>query len=694
MKLNKLVNSLLTASCLSLSISACIPNAGDDNDPTRTGNNSYESTHQLSSPSLVAKNNKYFDNGFKNYMVKGFLDSILSGGIFSFPASFGFGLLTNYLNGLITGDPNKPILDKLEAMDAKLDKLQKSMDIQLNMSGTLLETVRTFYEKQMKKNLLDKIAVVTRDKNNIQIKYRVNYENKKAFENFTADQDNGDALFNYAKDNCKYETLAAIGAKNALSIAVDKQNYQNTRLKANIDQTHDIAIIYETFKANYATNMAGDGELLNNFKVARNDYVDTLMRIRLDGDVMPYVDYFNKEVLILLSNIYGPYQQIYNMELTNLAYRYACGADVSSSLYLADLPPSMGLNGYKQATERLNSQYNQTFESMQTILSEKVKPITQAELYKEINTKLFRADRPFLAESNFSDNIDSINKCNIMNLAFERVSGQEYTAGSRLVHLKAKCLIKKNAISREYVNAEITAPYYQEGNRIIRYPFSGIYFDPEQKRLKVSDQSGNTATDLKNDDVIDGLCNARNDIDRWNNNDKVADDHYENQYNGGRYYQAFDIDMSPSIFTSPTRYSQDRDLPGLPPKTWTNIKDGSGGKISSSKVFVAKVDNPSHDVRIVNYLAMAGSQPFCIRLQGFHYYSNKFAQINFGINCIGKDCKRETKEKLYLGNHTWVETSGKYTGEYNDSDQATNGIGKWKINATLPSPSIETIKSK
>jgi hypothetical protein len=400
---------------------------------------------------------------------------------------------------------------------------------------------------------------------------------------------------------------------------------------------------------------------------------------------------FNGQILLYQSKIFGSYQKLYNIQLAQLAYRYASGANIQlNNLDLHDVKAT-GFDGFKQAVLVLNATYNRLFTQLTSEIKTNFSPINDVELYNFINI-VFNSERPLLDKNTFvlnSQGTINLGSCIINSFTFNEVNRSSGN-NAGVATLGARCVVKYDSQRHEatYINTSIDIPYVMSGGDIKRYAVSGIYFDQQSQQLKTADQTGNTASDLNSDDV-NKLCNTSNDIGRGWNVNKVADNVWTGQFEG-RKYAGFEIKTNQNIYVYPIKHTPaNNEIAGLPASNWTMSTSGYSASIAGRFHAVDRVSTPELNTRNISYLALSSGKAVCINILAYHYNGNVDVKTEFGVHGIIKDTSRVDSKNLSFDNGSTLNIDGyidypsKYSHDY-------WGKGFWNITSSQPAPVYTT----
>lgn len=668
MKLNKLICSLMIIG--STSLTACMPsNVGGANNALVTSESAHTESNVASKNGLPTDARETVD-----YVAKGIASAALD-------LPFGpLKFISNFaIDGIITaifGEQKDQTLETLEQMNKKLDKIYTNLETAIGISETTATTLSQFYASNMMNDWANGLSKIDNLANEVTSKYS-NLATQRVFgSSITSGQ--LEKLYTYAQQQGKSkDTLLALDAMI---------NYRTSKVGTSSD-------LFNAFSTNFKSS-GGSGEIMVKLNKGKQNYLNALVNIAAHPDFMAKIHDFNGQILLYQSKIFGSYQKLYNIQLAQLAYRYASGANIQlSNLDLHDVKAT-GFEGFKQAVLVLNETYNRLFAQLTSEIKTNFSPINDAELYSFVNV-VFNSERPLLARNTFVlNNQGTIHpgSCIINNFTFNEVNRSSGN-NAGVATLGARCIVKYDSQRHEatYINASIDIPYVMSGGVIKRYAVSGVYFDQQSQQLKTADQTGNTATDLNSDDV-NKLCNTSNDIGRGWNVNKVADNVWGKI---SRYYQGFEINTDANVYIYPVKYTPaENEIAGLPANSWTTSEGGYSASITGRLHQVASVDSPELNTRNTSYLAIDNGKAFCVNILAYHYNQNYSVKTEFGIHSIIKNSTRIDSKNLMFDNGSNLKIDGYIKDENNMSYKMRymddRGKGFWNITSSTPTPVYTT----
>ncbi|AUR51028.1 hypothetical protein [Aquella oligotrophica] len=669
MKLNKLICSLMIIG--STSLTACMPsNVGGANNASVTSESAHTESNVASKNGLPTDARETVD-----YVAKGIASAALD-------LPFGpLKFISNFaIDGIITaifGEQKDQTLETLEQMNKKLDKIYTNLETAIGISETTATTLSQFYASNMMNDWANGLSKIDNLANEVTSKYS-NLATQRVFGNsITSGQ--LEKLYAYAQQQGKSkDTLLALDAMI---------NYRTSKVGTSSD-------LFNAFSTNFKSS-GGSGEIMVKLNKGKQNYLNALVNIAAHPDFMAKIHDFNGQILLYQSKIFGSYQKLYNIQLAQLAYRYASGANIQlSNLDLHDVKAT-GFEGFKQAVLVLNETYNRLFAQLTSEIKTNFSPINDAELYSFVNV-VFNSERPLLDKNTFVlNNQGTIHpgSCIINNLTFNEVNRSSGN-NAGVATLGARCVVKYDSQRHEatYINTSIDIPYVMSGGVIKRYAVSGIYFDQQSQQLKTADQTGNTATDLNSDDV-NKLCASGNDIGRNRNVVDLADNKYVSR-EGARFYQEFGIKADTNVFIYPVKDATDKKDTGLPSKDWTRVRGTYSAEIKAGLHKVNWVKKPDMDTYNTSYLGLANGKAFCVNMIAYHYNNNDSVKTEFGIHGVGNNSLRVDNKNITFNSGNYLQISGLIfkENELNDKpyDWGLNGIGLWNITSSTPTPVYTT----
>ncbi len=467
MKTNKL-KQISCAIMGSLMLASCDNNVGG----TQQANSNLTSPMktqitQASNPAKVTP-----ETGAKpvNYIRESIIDSF-AGNFFAFPGNFAFNLLSSWLGGYIfQDDTQQQVFDTLKDIQNKLLEMDQKLEKSLSISNDTLRVLGEFYHRQMGDNLWETLQQPQQSANFIRARY-TDFNKSQAFGSNDIKADELDKLYNYALSQCgNKQIFDAIGARS-------EKSTQALSLSQN-----NISMLYNDFVSEYASPISGGaGEFYNQLRNRKQNYIDALFTDIPSSDFMSKIDYYNYQNMLYKNTLIGSYQQLYNMQLTQLAYKYACGANIK--IVSPQLNQSwQGKTGFTEAAKALNIEYNQTYQQLQNNLESSFTLIQNQELYSRVN-KLFNTE--LLDNSSFNSNQLTQGQCSLTGLVFEKLD--ELTSNTHgIARITAKCMLEQNADkTARFSTVKQDVPYRNVGTQITGTPYNHLRFDVNYPKMLV-----------------------------------------------------------------------------------------------------------------------------------------------------------------------------------------------------------------
>lgn len=467
MKLKKLS---LVVLCSGVILGGCNSNAGDDNDPTRAGNNSYVTTaapNTVTTKQLTAAGN----GSFTNYAVTGLAETFLSNGIFAIPG----GLFTNWLSDWLFGDSMDPILDKLDQIQESLTKIDEKLTTNLALSQATVEKLQEFMKKYENDQIRLSFKELEETHRETQNKYD-GFKTQGVFApNITAKD--LDKIYNLAKGNCN---------SRGIYEAIDAKSSNSTRkLQSGGAGDFEVDDIYTNFKNTYITvDPAAVGSFWSLFKLRRDRYLkDAFASVLVGGkeDKMDYVNFYNSQAASYAAKLFNTYQTMYNMQLAQLSYSYACDANIEMENLNVN-HTIKGLDGFKTAVNVLNKTYNANFTELQQHVAKYMGAVDNNELRDLINNELFAKthfnNSRLLQPETFVVNPTNTGECQINSFTTSSPNGSNEIG---LADIQARCIVdsKKNGNKLQVRTSNIhqQIPFIREGVKITKSGLYGINLD-------------------------------------------------------------------------------------------------------------------------------------------------------------------------------------------------------------------------
>lgn len=384
--------------------------------------------------------------------------------------------------------------------------------------------------------------------------------------------------------------------------------------------------MFTTFTTTYSAESSTLGEASAYKKVAtaktnyKNAMVSTFPKTQ---DFMSYIRRYNYTVKYYGMNLLASYQKLYNMQLAQLAYHYACNSAIEFS-NLGNLSGS-GESGFEQSVTNLNTEYAAKFTNLNSNVNNYFSSISNTEIYTMINTQIFSSSKPLLNSTTFNNNVADVGTCTVSQLKFN----QTYTnsgSSNGIIDLNAICVKSKTGSEAETKYESTTIyldiPYHSsEGKKIDRYGLSNIKYESA-----TNDFTNDINTDFMTSDDMKYIA-------------------YENResYAYGYYWankESMNI-IAPSFYEEHNTLKQEND--------WE--KDFQGFKVSSS------TDGLKFYTNAYNYIDDLSRAEEEYKISIFNYlpdYTNSDSAPSFNASYISRNYSLlEDKEGFGKGKQPW-----------------------------------------
>jgi hypothetical protein len=371
------------------------------------------------------------------------------------------------LQELIFGAKEDVSVKYMKEISEKLDQILTKLEKSMNVSAVTLDTISEFYKAYTGNTLTDSFTTVQSSINDVQAKYS---EFTKA--NVFGGDDNSvtdlNSLYTYAGQHCN--DTAVIDAIDVVSSTTGT------------DSQYDVDTMFTTFTTTYSAESTtlGDASAYKKVATAKANYKNAMIStFPKSMDFMPYINRYNYTVKYYGTKLVGSYQKLYNMQLAQLAYHYACNSSIEFS-NLGNLSGS-GESGFEQSVTKLDTEYNSQFTNLNNNVNNYFSSISNTELYSMINTQLFSSSKALLNSTTFNNNVDDAGVCTVSKLKFN----QTYASGSSsngLIDLDAICVKskigKESETKYESSNFTLEIPYHSSDSKTIdRYGQSNIKYE-------------------------------------------------------------------------------------------------------------------------------------------------------------------------------------------------------------------------
>lgn len=401
-------------------------------------------------------------NGFVNWILQsntGTFSQMFVG----FPGTWAAGILQN----LIFGVQEDVSIKYMKEISEKLDQILTKLELSMNISAITLDTISEFYKAYTGNALTDSFTSVQTSISDVQAKYS-EFTTANVFGSDSSSVTDLSSLYAYAGQHCN--DVAIIDAIDVTSSTTGT------------DSQYDVDTMFTTFTTTYSAESTTLGEASAYKKVAsaktnyKNAMVSTFPK---SMDFMSYINRYNYTVKYYATHLVGSYQELYNMQLAQLAYHYACNASIEFS-NLGNLSGS-GESGFDQSVTELDNKYNAKFTNLNNNVNNYFSSISNTEIYTMINTQMFSSSKPLLNSSTFNSDVADPGVCTVSKLKFD----QSYTnsgSSNGIINLNAICVKSKtgNESEAKYESTTIMLeiPYHSaDGKTLDRYGQYNIKYE-------------------------------------------------------------------------------------------------------------------------------------------------------------------------------------------------------------------------
>lgn len=664
---------------ISLSLSAC--NAGSNNSSSSSANGGTQriSTTLQSNSSVVADK----QSSFINYAASGLVDGFLSDGLFAIPGGFAVDFLTNALSGWIFGEKEDPYAKRLEQMDKKLDMILNNLQTSLALSADTLNIIGQFYKNAMMSELQSSLGGMDNDVNSIASKFAP-YIIQNVFGD--ADSDHLEQLYAMVETECNDPQVS------------DALDARSGKLKGPIAEGSKVDQMFNTFTVTYASQNYSGGSLYAQLEANKNNYLMAVFsKVQKNEDLMNYINYYNYQNIVYASKLLGAYQNLYTMQVAQLAYHYACNADISFSNI--KLPQGNGYDGFNQAMVKLNAAYNDKSIQLNKNIAKYLSPLDNKELFSWINGSYFTADSPLLSASSFDTNQGGVGNCSLTKINFNTTPPHS----SGIIDMQAKCVTsgsEQTGFESEVFTQEI--PYVVTSARVDQAGLKNIAYDVSNSSMK-STFNGNALS--KNDIGNIAAANYTSDIFDLSDVTLMSYSAYENQAGNNGYWwsqAAITADNGVNFYKANFIDSQfdkmsDDEAMAMPSRNTAKSTDEANIKFSyqTGSKWCSIYSNYGYaDWFLGNYAGKA----FAIEVDSLHYSEGKYENMDraenlatkrvIGLVCLTSNCKKIDSNTLRWNDDTEVRLiniTDTSSFSYDYSGLARQ-VYTWKVSGSLSSP--------
>lgn len=534
----------MKAKIISLAVAAAVGLSACNSGGEAHTDDGFDSTSVSNSTSLSANSLKAApaagptNNGFINWIWQN--SSMNFGMMFAgFPGTWAATLLQN----LIFGVQEDVSIKYMKEISEKLDTILTNLELSMNISAITLDTISEFYKAYTGNALTDSFTSVQTSINDVQAKYS-EFTKADAFGSDSTSVTDLSSLYTYAGQHCN--DVAIIDAIDVTSSTTGT------------DSQYDVDTMFTTFTTTYSAESTTLGEASAYKKVAtakvnyKNAMVSTFPK---SMDFMSYINRYNYTVKYYGMNLVASYQKLYNMQLVQLAYHYACNVSIEFS-NLGNISGS-GESGFEQSVTKLDTEYAAKFTNLNNNVNNYFSSISNTEIYTMINTQMFSSTKPLLNSTTFDNNAADAGVCTISKLKFN----QSYTnsgSSNGIIDLNAICVKSKTGSESEtqYESSTIMLeiPYHSaDGKTLDRYGQYNIKYESAN-----NDFTYDLSTDSLDSSDVEHIAYERASEFApgyyWENKESMnilAASWVDKTYNGletdaDRYFERFDVSAQTS----------------------------------------------------------------------------------------------------------------------------------------------------
>ena len=402
------------------------------------------------------------NNSFINWIWKN--SSMNFGMMFAgFPGTWAAGVLQS----LIFGVQEDVSIKYMKEISEKLDQILTKLETSMNISAITLDTISEFYKAYTGNALTDSFTLVQTSISDVQAKYS-EFTTANVFGSDSSSVTDLSSLYAYAGQHCN--DVAIIDAIDVTSSTTGT------------DSQYDVDTMFTTFTTTYSAESTtlGDASAYKKVATAKTNYKNAMVStFPKSMDFMSYINRYNYTVKYYATHLVGSYQELYNMQLAQLAYHYACNASIEFS-NLGNISGS-GESGFEQSVTELDSKYSAKFTNLNNNVNTYFSSISNTEIYTMINTQMFSSSKPLLNSTTFNNNSADAGVCTVSKLKFN----QSYTnsgSSNGIVDFNAICVKSKTGSESEtkYESTTIMLeiPYHSaDGKTLDRYGQYNIKYE-------------------------------------------------------------------------------------------------------------------------------------------------------------------------------------------------------------------------
>ena len=380
-----------------------------------------------------------------------------------YPGTWAAGLLQD----LIFGVQEDVSIKYMKEISEKLDQILTKLEASMNISAVTLDTISEFYKAYTGNALTDSFTLVQTSISDVQAKYS-EFTTANVFGNDSSSVTDLSSLYAYAGQHCS--DVAIIDAIDVTSSTTGT------------DSQYDVDTMFTTFTTTYSAESStlGDASAYKKVATAKTNYKNAMMStFPKSMDFMSYINRYNYTVKYYATHLVGSYQELYNMQLAQLAYHYACNASIEFS-NLGNLSGT-GESGFEQSVTELDSKYSAKFTNLNNNVNTYFSSISNTELYTMINTQMFSSSKTLLNSTTFNSNTGDAGVCTVSKLKFNQ-SHTDGGSSNGIVDFNAICVKSKTGSESETKYESTTIyleiPYHSaDGKTLDRYGDYNIKYE-------------------------------------------------------------------------------------------------------------------------------------------------------------------------------------------------------------------------
>lgn len=631
MKPKKLLVTLLVATSL---LSAC------NNGSPQTG--SAAQVNQTQSTQAAEKKNPFIEFATKG-LIEGFKNP------FALPGEF----FSEWILGWLFPEKDEK-LEMLKKMDKKLDDIIATLGNSIGIGTATLNTINEFYKNQMNSNLKQSLTKMNDDTGVITGKFQP-YVVQGVFGDATAN--NIEELYQVAKENCDDE-----GIYDALEATPGRQSKRG--LQSSLGSNLRVDQMFTDFITDYASDdNKGDGNFYIQLAANQQIYLGTILNAMQPGDdLMNYINYYNYNNILYAKKLLGAFQNLYTMQIAQLAYRNACNATIK--LTNVRLPKRVnGIDGFNADIDALNTTYNKAYTQLESNIKTYLAPIDNKKLYSFVNDYVHTgvAGGTFLADKSFNTNESTPGSCAVSHLVTVAYKQDSQGFSGGIGHLVAHCITANGVKGVESTTMALEIPFSMRGNTITELGMNNIGFDPQTKTLQFKLNSSAIS-----DKTIFNIDQPKDFSTIYDLSNMITFGQTNFEYHSGRsnwyYWRAPHLRSGDGVDFFKNRYTDGFDQMTQDVKdTMPEKDDGDPNNThhDENRIFYNDVTK-SRNKNIVDngsfadwYLGTYNGRLFAIKVQNIHYDENPIGSKNtpvikrvVGIACLTNEPNPKNPKEL------------------------------------------------